>query len=113
MNLIEAMDAAFKFKIGDLVATRETLEHLRLEGEMNAFERQPFDRHGAVPPMFVVERQAQQCHGGVQRHYSVSQKGVSKDGVSGQIRQVLAEIELVPFAEVVEIMKQWKSRSKT
>lgn len=59
-----AMDSAFKFKIGDLVLVKAQKRGYEVLTETEAWSQRP-------QVCQVLERLAQQCHGGVQMHYLV------------------------------------------
>ncbi len=57
------LDKFFKYKIGDIVATRAGVHQMEWAKPMN-------DRH--IPQALqILERLLQECHGGLQLHYVV------------------------------------------
>ena len=91
-------DELFKFKIGEVVAHTHQIATDTAELVVNAdrFESSAMlesTKWNAPTPFTIVARWVEECHGGIQIHYSVH--GNNSDGK-------LFEFELVPYQEAVE-----------
>jgi len=93
------LDTVFKFKVNDFVQTAALGEYVEYAdgisrhsndgGKMWDFSLSFSD----TIRYQVVERQLQQCHGGVQRHYVV--RGINKNGLIERQGFLFTEDELV------------------
>jgi len=99
VNLKEVMDGAFKYKIGDIVISRAAVRAYSLEHKISGKRSRAmfFDRPGVPIGDVVIERQLQECHGGVQKHYVV--RRMSPDCKTQALMQQI-EDELVLYNEV-------------
>lgn len=97
-KLKPALDAVFRFSIGQQVAFAEHDEHLRREGEMNGPHKPAryMERIGCPMGMMICERIVQECHGGVQLLYMVRR---FTDSGKTECLQRFFEFELVPLAQ--------------
>lgn len=103
-NHAAIIDKMFKHQIGDMVVLRSDAEHWLLDIEVHG-PHTGRPGYGEIRNTLhmsqVVERIVQQCHGGVQTHYSL--RRYTKEGSS--ILANHASIEVISRAEAVEIMR--------
>lgn len=121
-NLREVMDQTFAFRVGELVVPRAAIEAIMLGAELYRGER-----YGSVPsvktviPEVVNQRYAQECPGGVQRHYEIRRRALSstEDGApSGyvDVKAMYLEHELMSWEDAVKCFRslqaEWDERFK-
>ncbi len=98
----EVLDIHFRFKPGDVVALRETVEALK--AELEAFgPRDQYGSRGLGAPygLVVSERLLAQCHGGVQGFYHILERDADRKGIVSRV-PVHA---VVPYAEMTAALK--------
>lgn len=96
------LDRMFRFKPGDVVALKETVEALK--AELEAFG--PRDRFGSRSlgaPLGVVvsERILAQCHGGAQGFYHIHERDAERKSMISRV----PTHAVVPYAELVAALK--------
>lgn len=106
--LKKPLDETFKFKIGDKVVLRSFLDACKLELEFNGAH--DFGRIGGPLSLTVVERQINECHGGVQGTYTIHGVG----GPKGEIvfMRGITELDLAPYEELVDVYRQMAPKKK-
>ena len=104
--LARAMDQACEFPVGALVVPRAVLESQKIASEFVRARRYG-DAPSAVVviPDVVIQRYAQQCPGGIQRHYEVRRRtvehGAAGAGTTDTVIRYL-EHELASWEEAVQ-----------
>lgn len=104
-KLQPALDEAFRFQIGDYVTTCGVTKMLEAEVELNGVRKSmKYNRALAdMPvPFIVTARWVEECHGGIQMHYSIDI--VAKSGDVKQYR--FPEFLLTAYDDAIEAAKK-------
>ena len=103
-ELSAPLEKAFRFGIGDIVATRTNVARYkaRMFVSPKPARTEAWIEKALVPQISeplalqIIERRIQQCHGGVQIHYLVTGQAESQHALR-------AEFELMPYAEAMAV----------
>lgn len=101
----EAFDEYFKFKVGDLVVSRSTVEGELLARDMGEHE---FSGPKIPMPEVIIGRVLEECHGGFQGFYLV-RRYTDRNEILGKLGpgEVMSVAELkLAYAEIVEGVRQ-------
>lgn len=103
--LTNAMDALFRFKIGDAVCLANDVESCLSEQRVNGGPRRYADWHAGARIAIIADRFVEQCHGGVQFSYGIRRT----DGVLVRF----PEFELRSVAEAEDAIRAMLPQSKS
>lgn len=109
--LREAMNSCFAFGVGEFVVPRSILEAQKLAMELRAPRSYAVADVQPLVPDCIMQRYAQECPGGIQRHYEVRRRNLEAPnsfGASGytEVKLTFLEHELASWGEAVETYRK-------